>query len=177
MQDNMFSLVESFAASELISWSFVLRSEGLTADESSQFAARLCEEFLLKRCGYLASRAARVLGREHYVAWVHPDGRLAHAVLAVSPQSTSEQLRGDGVDVLGRRSLKSIDLEVRELAPNAFVRIGAIIESDDFDPGEETELEELLSALPWFAKVLRREPTPIRKVIESVVNRQMRLTP
>lgn len=152
----------------LVILSFDWRSDKMPAEESASIAAWLMEEFLLSRCAFLASAVSRPLGRGHFVAWEHPDGQLAHAVVAVSPQFDN-QLRGDALDILGRRSLKSIDLQVRQLVPSATVVVGHPIEDADFEPNELDSLISLAKELPWFRKLLRLgEKTPDGERIRTV---------
>lgn len=155
MQKEM-AFVESITKSELIAWSFELRKKGFSSEESSEIVGKLIERFILGRCGFIASVAARLLGREHYVSWHHPDGRLAHAVLAVAPQF-DDGLRGDGIDILGRRPLHVIGSEIAALSPRVRPMVGEVIPSEYFDPDEEDELLTLISALPWYARVVRVE--------------------
>lgn len=151
-------LSDAINRSNLIPLSFEWRS-ALSAEESASLACWLMEEFLLSRCGFLASAISRQIGREHYVSWVHPNGQLAHAVVACSPQFDL-QLRGDAVDILGRRALKAIDTEIRSLAPLVTPTVSAPIESDDFEPGEEEQLIALAVELPWFRHALRLGTKP-----------------
>jgi hypothetical protein len=150
-------LFDAITRSNLVPLSFDWRSETVSAEESASVASWLMEEFLLSRCAFLASAVSRQLGREHYVAWIHPDGQIAHAVVACSPQFDT-QLRGDGIDVLGRRSLKVINDEIRALAPSVAVSVAEPIETDDFAPNEERYMIALAEELPWFRRVLRLEP-------------------
>jgi hypothetical protein len=154
--------------SPLVMLSFDWRSDDMSAAESADVAGWLMEEFLLKRCAFLASAVSSLLGREHFVAWEHPDGQLAHSVVAVTPQF-DRQLRGDAVDILGRRSLKAIDAQVRTLAPNAKVVVGCPIEDTEFDQNELHSLLALARELPWFRKLLRLgEEVPDGKRIQTV---------
>jgi hypothetical protein len=65
------------------------------------------------------------------------------------------------VDVLGRRSLKAIDEEIRNLVPTAELILSEPIEKDDFQPAEELHLMALAEELPWFRQVLRLEPQQV----------------
>jgi hypothetical protein len=150
-------LFEAITKSNLVPLSFDWRSDTISAEESASLASWLMEAFLLRRCAFLASAVSRQLGREHYVAWVHPGGQLAHAVVACSPQFDTP-LRGDGMDILGRRPLKVIDEEIRDLVPTVELKLSQPIEKDDFQPGEERHLMALAEELPWFRQVLRLEP-------------------
>jgi len=154
--------------SPLVMLSFDWRSDSMSAAESAAVAGWLMEEFLLSRCAFLASAVSRFLGREHFVAWEHPDGQLAHSVVAVTPQFDS-QLRGDALDILGRRSLKAIDFQVRRLVPSAKVVVGNPIEDSDFEDNELHTLLSLARELPWFRKLLRLgEETPDGERIRTV---------
>jgi hypothetical protein len=159
---------EDMYTAPLVMLSFEWRSDRMSAEESAAVAGWLMDQFLLSRCAFLASAVSRLIGRDHFVAWKHPDGQLAHSVVAVSPQF-DDQLRGDALDILGRRSLKAIDLQVRKLVPTAKVLVGHPIEDSDFEQNELQTLLSLARELPWFRKLLRLgEETPDGERIRTV---------
>lgn len=142
--------------SDLVSHSFRLRSENFDASASSELVAWLTDEFTLRRCTYLATAVARRIGREHHVSFVHPDGRLAHAVVAVSPQYDGV-LRGDGIDILGRRSLSQTAATLADITETVLsVEIGDLVAEDEYAAGEEASLAELAAMLPWYSGALRK---------------------
>ncbi len=121
--------------------------------QSSELVELLIERFLLERCGFLATAAARLIGDDHYLGWYHSDGRLAHSVITVDPY-VSGPFEGDGIDILGKRPLQQIDADIRILAPDVTCRVGEIFKEEDFEAGEEDELYLLMSILPWYATQL-----------------------
>ena len=141
--------------SDLVPWSFDARSSVFSAEMTSNMVGWLAEKYLLGGCASLASAIAYEVGRERLVSFQWNDGRLAHAVVACTDQH-DDQLRGSGVDILGRRPLKLMKQEVSALADIHRVSVGWMIEREAFDDGEQVALVELAASLPWLAAVLRR---------------------
>ena len=144
--------------SDLFTHSFSLRSDTFDAEEASDLVGWLAEEFTLRRCNWFASAIATVTGREHHVAFVHPDGRLAHAVAAATPQYDND-LKGSGSDILGRRPFATMSAQMNSLNERVFVETGRSMSSGDFDEGELEALIDLAGELPWTAKLVRRPST------------------
>lgn len=141
--------------SDLVAWSFEARTETFTPDMTSSMVGWLAQRYLLGGCAYLASAVAYEVGREKLVSFQWDDGRLCHAVVACSDQH-DEELRGFGVDILGRRPLKLMRQEIAALADVKRVSIGWMIERSEFDDDEQQALVDLAASLPWLATVLRR---------------------
>ena len=141
--------------SDLVTWSFEARSETFTPEMTSSMVGWLAERYLLGGCAYLASAIAYEVGRERLVSFQWGDGRLAHAVVA-SIDQYDNSLKGNGVDILGRRPLKQMKQEVGSLADINRVSVGWMIEREAFDVGEQAALVQLAASLPWLAAVLRR---------------------
>jgi len=146
---------EMLVKSDLIRWSFDARSGDFSAELTSQMVGWLAEKYLLGGCASLASAIAYEVGRERLVSFQWGDGRLAHAVVA-SIDQYDNSLKGNGVDILGRRPLKQMKQEVGALADVNRVSVGWIVEREAFEPGEQEALIELAASLPWLAGVLRR---------------------
>ncbi|WP_315920998.1 hypothetical protein [Mesorhizobium sp. SP-1A] len=146
---------EMLVKSDLIRWSFDARSGDFSAELTSQMVGWLAEKYLLGGCASLASAIAYEVGRERLVSFQWGDGRLCHAVVACSDQH-DEELRGYGVDILGRRPLKLMRQEIAALADVKRVSIGWMIERSEFDDDEQQALVDLAASLPWLATVLRR---------------------
>jgi hypothetical protein len=141
--------------SDLVRHSFDLRAGSFDAKTSVDLVGWLAQEFMLLRCAWFASAVAHVRGREHFVAFMHPDGRLAHAVVSTSPQYGGP-LAGDGCDILGRRPLQEIHLQMKAFAPDVEIVIGDLIEEIDFNDGELAPLLDLAASLPWTSQLVRR---------------------
>lgn len=144
----------SLAESDLLLFSFDLRTDGYGAGSVAKLVGWIVEEFSMKRCAYLASVLAARLGREHHVEIVRQDGRLAHAVTACAPQHGFE-LKGDCVDALGRRRLSETVRAVEALTGPCSVRTGEPLPPSDFEPGEAEALLDLSSGLPWMRSLMR----------------------
>lgn len=151
--DSGFLLRDMFIVSDLVAHSFDLRSEDFDAESSSELVEWLAQEFMLGRCVWFASAVARVKGREHFVAFMHPDGRLAHAVAAVSPQYSTD-LKGDGCDILGRRPLAHMLDQMRSMNADISVVIGQIASEEEFDAGQLDAMTDLAALLPWTARLV-----------------------
>lgn len=157
--------------SDLIAYSFELRSETFDADAAATLVGWLAEEFTLRRCDWLASAISTVKGREHHVAFRYADGRLAHAIAAASPQYGTD-LRGGGCDILGRRPLAKMEDEIRGLVSDVFVETGRPMPTDAFDDGELDALVDLAAALPWTAHLVGRPaPEPDGQHINAIAGR------
>lgn len=141
--------------SDLVAWSFEARFDAFTSDLTSEMVGWLAERYLLGGCATLASAIAYEIGRERLVSFQWNDGRLAHAVVAFTDQHDDE-LKGFGVDILGRRPLNLMKQEIGALADIHRVSVGWMIEREVFDTGEQEALVELAASLPWLAAVLRR---------------------
>jgi hypothetical protein len=142
------------AGSDLIHHYFELRSVGLDASEGAAAVGALADVYVLGRCAALATVAARIVGRDRLVRFSWPDGRLAHAVLACTPQHPGEPLKGDCVDVLGRCSLPGMEVDLRAAIAPVTVQIGEIMPDDDFLDGEEASLALVCARLPWLRRTL-----------------------
>lgn len=138
----------SIADSDLVRLSFDLRDGGLAAETAVALVEWAVTEFAMGRCAYLAAAVSRAASRDHFVAFVHPDGRLAHAAVALSPQAHGQPLAGNGADILGKRPLRAIEKEVRSLCGPVRVEVGLL--PDDLDPDEERGLLAFAAGLPWF---------------------------
>lgn len=149
-----FLFPRQIAESDLLALSFDLRGENCDAEAVSSLVGWLIEEFSMKRCAYLASAVASQIGREHYVAFMHPDGRLAHAVVACAPQH-GRTLRGDCLDVMGRRPLAETHRALDELTGPVAPEIGGIVSPGEYRPGEMEALLLMAAALPWMRSALR----------------------
>ena len=157
--------------SDLLGYSFSLRSDTFDAAASSDLVGWLAEEFTLRRCNWFASAIATVTGREHHVAFVHPDGRLAHAVAAASPQYDSA-LKGNGIDILGRRPLATMLSQMNTMNDRVVVEIGSSMSIGDFDEGELEALVDLAGELPWTAGLVRRSaPQPDGQRLREIAYR------
>lgn len=141
--------------SDLVAWSFEARSAAFTPELTSEMMGWLAERYLLGGCATLASAIAYEVGRERLVSFHWNDGRLAHAVVASTDQHNDE-LKGFGVDILGRKPLKLMKQEIGALADIHRVSVGWMIEREAFETGEQEALIELAASLPWLAAVLRR---------------------
>lgn len=137
----------TLADSDLVKLSFALRDEGVDAGTATGLVGWAVQEFAMGRCAYLAAAVCRAASREHFVAFVHPDGRMAHAVVALSPQH-GLPLAGNGADILGKRPLGQIEREVRSLCGPVRTEIGS--PPDDLGPDEEKALVAFAAGLPWF---------------------------
>jgi hypothetical protein len=157
--DSSVVFRDMLADSDLVRHSFDLRSASFDAKASAHLVGWLTQEFMLLRCAWFASAVANVRGREHFVAFMHPDGRLAHAVASTSPQYQSP-LVGDGCDILGRRPLSEIHRQMKALAPNVEIVIGGLVEEIDFNGAEMSALLDLAASLPWTSRLVRRGPSP-----------------
>lgn len=144
--------------SELMAYSFDLRSPTFSASQATDLVGWLASEFTLARCSWFASAIAHVRGREHHVAFTHGDGRLAHAVAAVAPQFDLAGLKGDACDILGRRPLGVMLSEMSLLNRNVIIEIGSPASSSEFDDGELDSLVELAGELPWCSRLVGKSP-------------------
>ncbi|MBY3155425.1 hypothetical protein HFO56_24165 [Rhizobium laguerreae] len=160
-----------FATSDLVAHSFALRST-LSVGEATDLVGWLASEFMLARCAWFASAVAQVRGREHYVAFLHTDGRLAHAVAAAAPQFDPDNLRGYGCDILGRRPLSEMLLEMNSLNDHILVEVGHPAEANEFDDGELDAMIDVASQLPWCAALVGRpRPDPDGEKLLSAARR------
>jgi hypothetical protein len=148
------------ADSDLIRHYFDLRTAGLDAAEGADAVGALADVYVLGRCAALAAVAARIVGRDRVVHFNWPDGRLAHAVVACTPQHPGEPLRGDCVDVLGRCRLIDMEADLRSAIAPVTVEIGAIMPDDDFLEGEAASLALVCGRLPWLRRTLVLPPAP-----------------
>lgn len=148
------------AGSDLIRHYFELRDAGLDATEGADAVGALADVYVLGRCAALATVAARIVGRDRVVHFNWPDGRLAHAVVACTPQHPDEPLRGDCVDVLGRCRLVDMEADLRSAIAPVTVEIGAIMPDDGFLEGEAASLALVCGRLPWLRRTLLLPPAP-----------------
>jgi len=144
--------------SDLIQYSFSLRSSTFSAKEASDLVGWLAQEFTLGRCNWFASAISSMIGRENHIGFFHPDGHLLHAVVATAPQYGGE-LRGHGCDILGRRTLSRIASEMAEINPAFTMEIGDRIADPEFGQGEMEALIDLAGELPWTAHLVGRSPS------------------
>ena len=144
--------------SDLMVYSFELRSPSFSASQATDLVGWLASEFTLARCSWFASAIALIRGREHHVAFTHGDGRIAHAVAAVAPQFDQTDLKGDACDILGRRPLSVMLSEFTLLNRSVIVEIGSPSSSSDFDDGELDALVELAAELPWCSRLVGKSP-------------------
>jgi len=142
------------AESDLVALSFELRESGLGADAASNLVGWLIDEFALGRCASLASVIAHRVGREQFVAFERADGRLAHAVVACSPQDGT-RLVGWAVDILGRRRLAEVAHEVESISGPVTPRIGDPIGQAEMEDAEAASLFALAAELPWLRAAMR----------------------
>jgi len=159
------------ADSDLFTYSFILRSETFGAESASALVGWLAEEFTLYRCNWFASAIVSMTGREHHVAFVRPDGRLAHAVAATSPQYGPD-LKGNGADILGRRPLPVISAQMKSLSEGVVVETGRSMPTGDFEMGELEALVDLAGELPWTAGLVgKAPPTPDGQRLRDIAHR------
>ncbi|MCZ7860676.1 hypothetical protein O9X98_04600 [Agrobacterium salinitolerans] len=144
--------------SDLMVYSFELRSPSFSASQATDLVGWLASEFTLARCSWFASAIAFVRGREHYVAFTHGDGRIAHAAAAVAPQFDPANLKGEACDILGRRPLGVMLSELKHLNRSVIVEIGLPVLSSDFDDGELDALVALAAELPWCSRLVGKSP-------------------
>ncbi|EHP94485.1 hypothetical protein [Methylorubrum extorquens] len=142
------------AGSDLIRLFFALREDGLDPREGAQAVGSLTDLYVLGRCNRLATFAARRVGRDRLVGFHWPDGRLLHSVLACSPQEAGGPLKGDGVDILGRMSLRTLAEDLSRLVGGIQVEVGGLLDEDDFMEGEAAALERLCPHLPWLRRAM-----------------------
>ena len=146
--------------SDLIQHYFDLRGVGLDAAEGADAVGALADVYVLGRCAALATVAARIVGRDRVVHFNWPDGRLAHAVVACTPQHPGEPLRGDCVDILGRFRLVDMEADLRSAIAPVTTEIGAIMPDEEFIEGEAEALELVCRQLPWLRRTLLLTPAP-----------------
>lgn len=144
--------------SDLIAYSFDLRSPSFSASQATDLVGWLASEFTLSRCSWFASAIAHVRGREHHVAFMRGDGRLAHAAAAVAPQFDHADLKGDACDILGRRPLGVMVSEITGLNRSVIVDVGSPVLLTDFSEGELEAMVELAGALPWCSRLVGKYP-------------------
>lgn len=140
--------------SDLIRHYFELRDRGLDAAEGAAAVGALADLYVLGRCAALATVACRIAGRDRLVRFNWPDGRLAHAVVACTPQHPGEPLRGDCIDVLGRCSLAGMEADLKAAIAPVAVEIGAVMPDGEFLDGEEASLALVCGRLPWMRRTL-----------------------
>lgn len=143
-----FLSMSNIAGSDLVRLSFDLREAGISVETATGLVGWAISEFAMGRCAYLAAAVCKASSREHFVSFVHPDGRMAHAAVAMSPQIKDSPLAGNGADILGRRPLRTIESEVRALCGPVRIIVGCL--PDDLDPLEEKALLDFAGGLPWF---------------------------
>lgn len=151
-------LQRRLVGSDLIRHYFELRDDGLDAAEGADAMGALADLYVLGRCAALATVASRIAGRDRLVRFNWPDGRLAHAVLACTPQHPGEPLKGDCVDVLGRCSLRDMEDGLRASVAPVTVEIGVVMPDDEFLDGEEASLALVCGTLPWLRRTLLLPP-------------------
>lgn len=161
---------EMLSKSDLVSWSFNARSGAFSPEMTSNMMGWLAERYLLGGCAYLASAIAYEVGRDRFVSFHWPDGRMSHTVIACSDQYETD-LKGYGVDILGKRPLSVIRDQISALASAERVSLGVVIDRSEFDDGELSALVDLASSLPWLAKVMRRPPIIDAAVTLSAMRR------
>lgn len=158
--------------SDLIGHSIALRSEVFSPEDASNLVGWLVTEFVTARCTWLASAIAHVRGREHHVAFIHEDGRLAHAVTAVAPQFDPRTLKGYGCDILGRRPLMDMLAEINFMNSRIRVVVGQPMETSDFGDGELDAMIDLAAELPWCSSLVGRpRPEPDGRRLLKVAKR------
>jgi hypothetical protein len=141
-------------SSDLIRHFFDLRELGLDPAEGAEAVGALSEIYMLGRCHALSTVAARRVGRDRLVSFFWPDGRLAHSVVACTPQYAGEPLRGDCVDVLGRCRLADMAADLRAAIAPVTVAIGEAAQDHDLLDGEVEALELVFGQLPWLRRTL-----------------------
>ena len=141
-------------SSDLIRHFFDLRELGLDPAEGAEAVGALSEIYMLGRCHALSTVAARKVGRDRLVSFLWPDGRLAHSVVACTPQYAGEPLRGDCVDVLGRCRLAEMAGDLRAAIAPVTVAIGEAAQDHDLLDGEVEALELVFAQLPWLRRTL-----------------------
>lgn len=174
-------LQRRLVGSDLIRHYFDLRDAGLDAAEGAHAVGALADVYVLGRCAALATFASRIVGRDRIVRFNWPNGRLAHAVLACTPQHPGEPLRGDCVDVLGRCSLADMEADLRAAVAPVTIEIGVVVPDDEFLDGEVESLALVCRQLPWLRKTMLLSATdePAEKAFLSATAwvRTVRLDP
>lgn len=154
--------------SDLTRYSFeVRRTEGADPHDVSIAVFGLADAYLLGGCLKLATVLGEINGMEHVVTFRSVDGDLLHAVTACSPQADGEPLRGDCVDILGRRKLA----EIREGMERTFgpvrTEVGERMPESEFEDGEKGRIRTLASVLPWTRHLSRSADAALPGFLEA----------
>jgi hypothetical protein len=95
---------------------------------------------------------------------------MSHTVIACSDQYDAD-LKGHGVDILGKRPLSVMRDQIATIASAERVSLGAVVDRSEFDDGELSALVDLATSLPWLAAIMRRPPIIDASVTLSAMRR------